>query len=126
MARGMPLQPAMLRIMLHQDGGPCRLKLAGRLSGPWVGETENVWRSALCSGEEIEVDLTEVTGVDSAGRNLLVAIHGAGARLVANGVWMRSLIHEITGDQPPNSHEPRRRRKNRQDDEESRLRRDIR
>ena len=115
----------MLRITLHQDGRQSRLELAGRLSGPWVGETENAWRSALCSGKEIDVDMTEVTGVDSAGRDLLVAMHRAGARLIANGVWMRALIQEITGKQPLNSNKPQRRRKNGLDDEDSQFRRDI-
>ena len=86
--------------MLHQEGRPCRLKLAGRLSGPWVGETENVWRSALCSGEEVEVDVTEVNVVDSLGCELLAVMHHAGARLVAKGVWMTTLIREITNEQP--------------------------
>src|SRR5260221_9797683 len=113
----MPLEPAMLRITLHQDGRQSRLELAGRLSGPWVGETENTWRSASCSGKEIEVDMTEVTGVDSAGRDLLVAMHRAGARLIASGVWMRALIQEITGEQHSNSDEPQRRRKSGPDDE---------
>ena len=115
----------MLRITLHQDGRQSRLVLAGRLFGPWVGETENVWRSASCSGKEIKVDMTEVTGVDSAGRDLLAAMHRAGACLIANGVWMRALIQEITGEQPFNSHKPQGQRKNRPGDEDSRLRRDI-
>jgi hypothetical protein len=78
----------MLRITLHQDGSQCRLELAGRLGGPWVGETENAWRLANRSGKEIEVDMTEVTGVDGAGRELLAAMLHAGARLIAKGVWM--------------------------------------
>ena len=106
----MPLsQQAMLRITIHQDGGQCRLELAGKLGGPWVAETENVWRSQPCSGEEIEVDMREVTGVDTAGRELLVAMHQAGARLIAEGVWMTALIEEITGKQPVDGAKRRRR-----------------
>jgi hypothetical protein len=115
----MPLQKAMLRIMLHQDGRPCRLKLAGRLSGPWVGETENVWRSALCSGEEVEVDVTEVTAIDSAGCELLAAMHHAGARLVAKGVWMTTLIREITNEQPATGTKRQRLKKNIPNEENS-------
>jgi hypothetical protein len=90
----------MLRIMLHQDGRQCRLELAGKLFGPWVGETERVWHSESCCGKEIEVDMREVTGVDGAGRELLAAMHHAGARLIAKGVWMTALIEEIAGEQP--------------------------
>jgi hypothetical protein len=64
----------MLRIALHQDGNQCRLELSCKLYAPWVGETETVWRSAACSGERIEVDLRDVTGVDDAGSQLQAAM----------------------------------------------------
>lgn len=90
----------MLRITVHQDGGQCRLELSGRLDGPWVGETETVWLSPVCSGKQIEVDMREVTGVDNAGHKLLAAMHDAGASFTAQGVAMTALIDEITGKQP--------------------------
>ena len=90
----------MLRIMLHQDGSKHRLELAGRLCGPWVDETKTVWRSLQRSGEQIEIDVRDVTGVDGAGRELLVAMHKAGARLIVKGVWMTALIEEAAGGQP--------------------------
>ena len=100
----------MLRIMLHRDGSEHRLELAGRLCGPWVHETETVWRSLQCSGEELEIDMRDVTAVDRAGRELLVAMHHAGARLIVKGVWMTALIEEITGEQPRNGKRQRRRK----------------
>ena len=106
----------MLRITLHQDGRQCRLELSGKLCGPWVGETENLWRSASCSANEIEVDMREVTGVDLAGHKLLAAMHHAGARLIAKGVWMTALIQEITGERPFDGTKRQRRRKNRPQD----------
>ena len=99
----------MLRITLHNDDTKCRLELAGKLAGPWVAETENVWRPVSCSGKEIEVDMKEVRGIDAAGRELLVAMHQAGARLIAEGVWMTALIEEITGKQPVDGAKRRRR-----------------
>ena len=90
----------MLRITLHQDGPQCCLELAGRLCGPWVGETENAWRSAQSSAREIEIDIRAVTGIDNAGRNLLATMHHAGARLIARGLWMTSVVDEITGKLP--------------------------
>jgi hypothetical protein len=99
--------------MLHQNGRQCRLELAGKVCGPWVGETERVWHSAACSGKEIEVDMREVTGVDGAGRELLAAMHHAGARLIAKGVWMTALIEEIVGKQPFDGSKRERRRKKR-------------
>ena len=102
----------MLRITLHQDGSKCRLELAGKLCGPEVSETERVWSSATCSGKEIEVDMREVTGVDGAGRELLAAMHHAGARLIAKGVWMTAVVEEIVGEQFVDGARRQRRRKN--------------
>jgi hypothetical protein len=108
----MRFQAAMLRIMLHQDGAHCRLELAGKLCGPWVDETEGVWRSASWAGKQIEVDMREVTGVDRAGRELLAAMHHAGARLIAKGVWMTTLIEEIGAKQRLDGNKRERRRTN--------------
>jgi hypothetical protein len=41
----------MLRITVHRNGGQCRLELSGRLYGPWVGETETVWRAQRAIAE---------------------------------------------------------------------------
>jgi hypothetical protein len=100
-------QYAMLRITLHQESERCRLELSGKLYGPWVGETETVWRSAACSGKRIEVDMREVTGVDDAGYKLLAAMHVAGAVFVAQGVEVTAFVEEITGKQHVNG--PKRR-----------------
>ena len=89
----------MLRVTVHEDGTWCRLELAGKLGGPWVAETEHAWRSSSCPDKQIEVDMRQVTGVDDAGRELLSAMHQAGARLVAQGVAMMAVVEEITGKQ---------------------------
>jgi ABC-type transporter Mla MlaB component len=86
----------MLRITVHESEGTWRLTLSGKLAGPWVAETANVWRSAPHSDKQIEVDLNEVTGLDAAGRSLLVSMHQAGARLRGIGVENSALIVEIT------------------------------
>jgi hypothetical protein len=114
----------MLRITVHQDGGRYRLELAGKLAGPWVAETENVWRSAPCSGKEIELDMREVTGVDDAGRALLAAMYKAGACFTAQGVAMTALIEEITGKQPVYGTKRWRRTKETSQDQDSQIRRE--
>ena len=90
----------MLRIIVDQDDRSCRLKLAGRLCGLWVAETERAWRSSPCLGKQIEVDMRELTSIDDSGRELLSAMYQAGARLVVEGVWMKGLVEEITANQP--------------------------
>ena len=90
----------MLRITVDENGTRCQLKLAGRLGGPWVHETEKAWRSALCSAAgRIEIDMREVTAVDDEGRQLLTSMHRSGARLLAQGVEMTALLEEIAGKQ---------------------------
>jgi hypothetical protein len=115
----------MLRITVHENGSLCRLELSGRLEGPWVAEIEDAWRSSSWPGKQIEVDMREVTGIDDAGRELLAAMHQAGARLVAKGVWMRTLIEEITGNQPFDGAEGPQ-EKNFPPDQSSRIRRHTR
>jgi len=90
----------MFRVSVHEDGALCRLELAGKLAGPWVAETEHVWRSSSCTNKRVEVDVRQVTGVDEAGRKPLSTMHQAGARLIAEGVAMTALIEEITAKQP--------------------------
>ena len=63
----------MLRITIHEDDKVCRLELAGKLEGPWVDETEKAWRAWLRPGQIIEIDLRQLTSVDSAGRDLHAA-----------------------------------------------------
>ena len=86
----------MLRITIHEDGKVCRLELAGKLEGPWVAETEKAWRASLRPEQKIEIDLRQLTSVDNAGRDLLAAFHRSGACLIGEGVWMTSIIGDLT------------------------------
>ena len=61
-----------------------------------MAETENAWRVSLRPDRKIEVDLRQLTGVDNAGRDLLAAIHLAGACLIVEGVWLTALIVDLT------------------------------
>ena len=90
----------MLRITIHEDGKVCRLELADRLEGPWVAETEKAWRASLRPDQKIEIDLRQLTAVDDAGRDLLAAIHLAGACLIVEGVWLTTLLGELSSVQP--------------------------
>jgi hypothetical protein len=85
----------MLRITIHEDGKVSRLELAGKLEGPWVAETEKAWRASLRPDQKIEIDLRQLTSLDSAGRDLLAVIHKSGACLIVEGVWMTSIIRDL-------------------------------
>jgi hypothetical protein len=84
----------MLRITIHDNGDRRRLELAGKLAGEWAAETEKAFK-AEGAGKHTEVDLTAVTGVDEAGRQLLRAMLQAGATLIARGLAMTALVDEM-------------------------------
>jgi hypothetical protein len=115
----------MLRIRIREDGTVCRLELAGRLEGPWVAETENAWRGSLRPDRRIEVDLRQLTAVDDAGRDLLATIQRVGACLIVEGVWMTTLIGELSSQHPckdakpqSSAKKPRRRSTSRQQEKQ--------
>jgi outer membrane protein TolC len=90
----------MLRITVHEDETTWRLQLEGRLAGEWVTEAERAWHAAPragLGGKEIEIDLSDVSGVDEAGKRLLGQIGQSGVRFLANGIATRAMVGEITG-----------------------------
>jgi anti-anti-sigma regulatory factor len=87
----------MLKITLHDSAGEFRLKLEGRLSGLWVHELEQCWKTASSTtrGRKTVVDLGEVDFVDPAGESLLGQMHAQGVELLAVTPLIRALLLEI-------------------------------
>ncbi|MGA3327106.1 MAG: TolC family protein [Terriglobia bacterium] len=92
----------MLRITTTDIDEKVTLKLEGKLSGPWVEELERCWRTStnISSKKRLVVDLSGVTFVDPAGKQLLCSISSAGAQLVGSGLMPKSLIDEICAEKP--------------------------
>jgi len=90
----------MLRITIYADDAWWRLHLAGRPEGDLVAEAEHTWISAPISDQRVEIDMRDGLWVDEAGRYLLQAMQRARARFVTKGVWMKTLIEEITANPP--------------------------
>jgi len=114
----------MLRINLHQDGRQSRLELAGKLCGPWLAK-----RTCLALGGGLQqgnskstLERSQVLTVPVA--SFLVAMHHAGARLIAKGVWMTALIEEIIGEQSFDRHQATAAKKESSQAKDSRIRRD--
>lgn len=84
----------MLRISWDQEASPARLRLHGKVSGPWVEELERVWDEIRTKGPHLIVDLTEVTFVGRDGRQLLGEMLRQGAEL-QSGPLMRFTIDRI-------------------------------
>lgn len=83
----------MLRItQIHDSHGP-RLKLEGKLLGPWTDELR-----AACAGltqqvRQPRIDLTEVSFVDAAGIKLLEDLRGEGFDLTACSHFVATVLH---------------------------------
>lgn len=89
-------QRSMLRITIHDSARELRIKLEGKLSGPWVEELRQCWRTAssTTAGRTSSVDLSEVDFVDSAGQLLLSEMRRQGVRLNAATPLIRALVEE--------------------------------
>lgn len=87
----------MLRISVLNDPQATRFKLEGKLAHEWVCEAEKAWAalSTMKGRKRVTVDLFDVSFVDDSGRQLLAAMHGAGAQLMGGGPMISALIEEI-------------------------------
>jgi anti-anti-sigma regulatory factor len=92
----------MLKITLHDSAGEFRLKLEGRLSGPWVRELELCWQTASSTtqGRKTVVDLGEVDFVDTEGQRLLSSMHTQGVEMQAVTPLICSVLKEICQGPP--------------------------
>lgn len=81
----------MLRITIHEKPDAVVLQLEGDLISTWVEEVEQCWRNvfATVGTRSVQVDLSAVNFVDSAGGALLSRMHQAGFRLVGGGSMLR-------------------------------------
>ena len=63
----------MLKITLHDSAAELRIRLEGRLSGPWVEELRQCWRTAASTtaGRTTVLDLREVDFVCPDGQQLV-------------------------------------------------------
>lgn len=97
----------MLRITVEPVANEVRLRLEGDLTGTWVRDLEESWRSIRGAGRDSPpgLDLTGVTKVDDAGRYLLALIQETGATIVTSGCAMRALLESIACDWPARSAE---------------------
>lgn len=83
----------MLRIDLYESDGAKNMVLAGKLAGPWVAELEKSWEGA--GSQKVEVDLSRVTFMDDAGKDLVFRMRQAGVKFVGTGLIGRFLCKEI-------------------------------
>ena len=88
----------MLRITTDCSKDTVRLRLEGRLTGPWVQELERCWvELAPDQRRGAMVDLAGVTFIGEDGRQLLETLWEQGAVFHATDCLTRSIVDSITG-----------------------------
>lgn len=81
----------MLRITIDEKPDTVVLRLEGSLIVPWVQEVEQCWQKVFTNlgARSVQVDLSAVKFVDSAGGALLIRMHEAGFRLAGGEPVLR-------------------------------------
>jgi anti-anti-sigma regulatory factor len=87
----------VLRITTQINAGDVSLLVEGRLAGPCVCELAKCWERAVAGESPLPtvVDLSDVSFIDSTGKQLLSKMHAHGIKLVANGLMSKFVVDEI-------------------------------
>ena len=89
----------MLRITTHQDDPLVQLiRLEGRLEGPWVQVLADCWSMlpARPGRSRLYVDLNGMMFIDAAGKAILRQMHQQGAHFIADDLFVKAIVAEIT------------------------------
>jgi hypothetical protein len=87
----------MLKITLHDSSTEFRLRLEGKLAGPWVTELRQCWQTAssTTAGRQTVLDLRDVDFVDGEGQKLLAEMYLRQVELQAATPLIQSMVEEI-------------------------------
>jgi uncharacterized protein YqfA (UPF0365 family) len=84
----------MLRITSISDAEGQRLKLEGKLLGPWVEELRIHCASISAQLAKPQLDLEAVSYVDSAGAKVLQTLRAEGFPIVASSPFVAMILRE--------------------------------
>jgi ABC-type transporter Mla MlaB component len=70
------------------------LKLEGKLLEPWVSEVQKALAESKGNSNRIRIDLSAVSFVDSAGKELLRDLARRGVAIAACSAFIAELLHE--------------------------------
>jgi len=89
----------MLRITIdEQDRQAMRLKLEGRITGPWAEELDRVWveTAPRLGSRKLTIDLSNVTYADATGKSVLNKIFSTtNAEFVTGTLLTQDLAAEV-------------------------------
>jgi anti-anti-sigma regulatory factor len=87
----------MLKITTKTESDVLFLELEGKLAGPWVKELERCWHPGVGTQQThpVRVDLSSVTFIDEAGKDLLKKMYREGVELIASGCMNKCIVEGI-------------------------------
>jgi hypothetical protein len=87
-----------LAYYIHDGPAVFRFQLSGEVAGAAVRDLEQTWRTASSAfgGRRLVVDLSSVTGIDHAGREMLDKWQGEGACIVVSSAAAKDRIESMT------------------------------
>ncbi len=87
----------MLKITFKDTPENTKVKLEGKLSGPWVEELERSWTEhSPQASENVIMDLSDVTYIDPEGKRLLARMVDKGVCFEGTNLMTKYVIDEIT------------------------------
>lgn len=92
-------------VYLHDEASVMRFKVQGALVGSCVTELESSCRTAasVLRGKTLVLDLTGVTSIDEAGRELLARMQREGPQLITESRVGGSIPTGVSGRQAANT-----------------------
>jgi anti-anti-sigma regulatory factor len=88
----------MLKITIDETGSKMRMKLEGRIAGPWAEELSRVWveTAPVLGSRKLSIDLSGVTYADEAGKKVLrEVVAQTGAEIVSGTLWTQYLAEQV-------------------------------
>ncbi|HTB95936.1 MAG TPA: STAS domain-containing protein [Terracidiphilus sp.] len=90
----------MLRINISETDETMRIRLEGRITGPWAEELDRVGAEAASrlGRKKLAIDLSDVTYADESGKKVLSRIVAqTGAELIAGTLSTQDLARQVIG-----------------------------
>jgi len=93
------LQSNSLRYYLHDGSSALRFQLVGTLSRDSARDLEQTWHtvSSVLGERPVIIDISNLTGIDPSGQELLNLWNMRGARLGVGSHRMRERVQSLTG-----------------------------
>jgi hypothetical protein len=87
----------MFKLSIIEKRGQRRLMLEGKLTRPWTTEVESAWRNAAerLEGQELIIDLTNVTLISADGENTLLQLMRDGAQFDCGDVLTKHVLKQL-------------------------------